>query len=36
MAWKRGKGRIFANTLRAETLSKPRKDCKMPAKPALA
>src|SRR5256885_3027226 len=28
------KGRIFANALRIETLSKRRKDCKMPPKPA--
>jgi hypothetical protein len=31
-----GKGRIFANALRMETLSKRRKDCKMPPKPAPA
>jgi hypothetical protein len=30
-----GYARIFANALRVETLSKRRKDCKMPAKPAL-
>ena len=36
VSWKCGEGRIFANAPRMETLSKRRKDCKMPPKPAPA